>query len=92
MVSTAGRDIMKSEVRGLILAFISRQKGTNRETSHVQDPVELLHSEINREEATRAMRSLHTDSDTETSEVKLEYSRVSLGFLTYSQKGRSQVE
>ena len=38
----------------------------------------------------RAMRSLHTASGTEKSEEKLGYSRVSSGFLTYSQEEISE--
>ena len=85
---------MKSEVRGSILAFTSEKRGKKGGIAQVQELVKLTHFE-NTQEGTmrtmRPMRSLHTEFGTEQSEVKLGYSRVSSGFLTYSPEEINQV-
>ena len=78
---------MKSEVRGSILALIPRKKKylvKKRGISHhVQEPVKpnsLAYQVLNKhpqEGTMRAMRSFHTESSDEKSEVKLGYSSLS---------------
>ena len=50
MASTAGRDIVKSEIRGSLLAVIPRKEGEPWGISHVRKPVKLTHSETRRKE------------------------------------------
>ena len=43
MASTAGREIMNSEVAGSILTVFPRQRKKKKGFSHVQEPVKLNH-------------------------------------------------
>ena len=86
MASTAGCEIVKSEVRISILTVIPRKKGEQRGISHVQEPVKLSHLKKKQDGAMRAMRSLHTESNTERSEVKLGYSESHRGSLLTRKK------
>ena len=90
MASSTRRELMNSELCGSVLAFIPPKK-KECALSRVQEPVKLTHLQNTQEGVMRAMRSLHAESGTETSEVKLGYSDSHPGFLTYSQEEIRQV-